>query len=136
MGKSTNSVRHIWENQPMSARQMRDPSLINKTMFVLPSHVRDEHRLESVMLAMRTIANRMGGRIRKQGREMTSVDSLFCLLSDNGPQHTSFGLLKAEVGTEYFGWLRDDQVQGEVEPLPSGASPPMTAVPPEAEGLE
>ena len=58
MGKSTNSVRHVWENQPMSARQMRNPSLINKTMFVLPAHVRDEHRLESVMLAMRTYARR------------------------------------------------------------------------------
>ena len=53
------------------------------------------------------------------GREMTSVDSLFCLLSDNGSQQTFFGLLKAEMGTEYFGWLRDDQVQGEVEPLPA-----------------
>lgn len=101
----------------MSARQMRNPSLINKTMFVLPAHVRDEHRIESVMLAMRTIANRMGGRLRKQGRQMTDVDSLFCLLSDNGPQLASFGLLKAENGNEYFGWLRDDQVQGEVEPL-------------------
>jgi hypothetical protein len=50
-GKSTNSVRHIWENQPMSARQLRNPSLINKTMFVLPSHVREEHRFESLVTA-------------------------------------------------------------------------------------
>jgi hypothetical protein len=57
--------------------------------------------------------------MRKMGREMTTVDSLFCLLSDNGPQQSFFGLLKAEMGTEYFGWLRDDQVQGEVEPLPA-----------------